>query len=303
MTEEEDFDPWPTRRQKAHDHLDLYLNLLVAGEEKAITSDSQQDAIYLFQLAMGYIHTVIGHELFDAALPWHRGNSPSELRQELLDLLLLVHPVWGANSDGPADIYAALEKLNVGETPPVFEPSKIGAGKHKWTERRYQFLAVIWAIHLQHGKVNGAQWANEVVAHAFDPAIARETPNAFSGLPQSKLRGWRLHIKKVAAGKIVDPALSRTLAERGINFAEMAVTDPDHWRMLWGGVLKSDYVQARIARRFHSWAFGCDQAFGSNSIVEAGQWYREFIALKESDYEAKRKRVRRAKKLQVNEKL
>ena len=125
MTEEEPYFGNNMTRQKAHDHLDLLINLLVAegesaptfndqreegavGEEGAMVGDGQRQAIYLFQLAVGYISTIIGGETICAAVPWHKGEAPSELRQQLVDMLRLVEPVWGERSEGNAFIYTAL---------------------------------------------------------------------------------------------------------------------------------------------------------------------------------------------------
>ena len=49
----------------------------------------------------------------------------------------------------PRDLVLALERFDGGETMPIFEAPK-RPGKQSWTERRFHFLAVLWANHLEH---------------------------------------------------------------------------------------------------------------------------------------------------------
>lgn len=279
------------RRQRAHDELDRYLDELLARESGALASDSPREARELLRNGLDFLIRVMGTGIPESAAPKILGNSPSEIRRALRDIIGLLWPVWPSTnktaglgpysgSIWPSDVIHALEKLDGGEIMPVFEVVK-RPGKAKWTEQRFHFLAALWAIHLERSKLYGPDEANNLVAHAFNPAIATVTPDAvrvydpnsgkiikkLGGLPQGSLRRWRRHFEAVAAGRVFDEVISRADAKIGIYLASS---------------LLGDLAAEACAQHLHIVVFGVTIG-GSKSLAEAGRRYQEFKTLKKSD--------------------
>lgn len=294
MTEEEPETP-TARRQRAHDELDRYLDELLAGEEAAIASDDAHKSRELYRLGLVFVERVIGHGVREAAAPKVVSNSPSEIRKALIAILYLLWPVWPTTSRPagwgpfsasiwPGDIIQALEKLNGGETMPIFEAPK-RPGKQGWTERRFHFLAVFWAINLERREGYDYDEANNLVANAFNPAISRDTPAAVRaydpnagkviirarGLPQGSLGKWRRHIEKVAQGKVFDEAIPGGDAVIGIQLASSPASESAAGVGPWDAESRAQIL--------HFVAFG-QATGGSKSLAEAGSRYQDFKRLK-----------------------
>lgn len=183
MTEEKPETP-TARRQRAHDDLDEYLDDLLAGEEAALASDNPYEARRLFGAGLVFLQMLIGFDVLESLAPKIISDSPQEMRKALINILYLLWPIWpGASrttqgpfseSIWPKDLILALERFDGGETMPIFEAPK-RPGKQSWTERRFHFLAVLWANHLEHCEGYNAAEANNLVARAFNPAISKDT--------------------------------------------------------------------------------------------------------------------------------
>ena len=274
------------RRQRAHEELDRYLDNLFAEEHAALHSGDREEHLSWFRGdivrdGLIFVRGLIGDDLLETAAPRLRSHSPTELRGALIEILFLLGHIWphadrkrgyGPLHDTlrPLDVIIALKKLDLGETMPIFQAAR-GAGKHKWTERRYHYLAALWATYLEHGRGIKDKIANNLVAQAFQNASKDTGKNG--RLPQGQIPAWRRQ-------------------QDADNLWIRSAKRPESSYGTWS--------DRRLAEYLHSIAFH-EYRGGPISLEEAGKLYQEFMALKTADSEASRKRAQRAKKLKAKE--
>jgi hypothetical protein len=294
------------RRKRAHELLDEYLDdVETRVGPAALASESPHEARELFKRGMDFARNLLGAELRNKAAPCFSGNDPRDERRvlvESIDLLGLAWPPAGRIDAGDVrgdlwvvDVINAIQKLDVGETAPIFQAST-GAGKYKWTERRYRFVAVLWANYLYlAGEEPTLALANNRVARAFNSSVT-DVPYKSGRFNEGQLPKWRVHIEDVAAGIAHDDAMPMALARGGMMHAsELAESwryrdcgDAENWRQM----VSRSFSQIALD------AMGC----GATSLDETGARFQSFMKLKSDDYTSKRKRIQRAKKLNLKDK-
>jgi len=246
------------------------------------------EAINLFTEAMGFASILTGGDLREAVAPTYTLGEPDEMRQALIRSIELIRAVWPSRSKSLqfspqpiwwSDVVEWIEMLNNGQTPAIFERPK-GAGSFNWTEKRFRFLAALWATHVEFSKDWKREASNNFVAIAFDPSIGQETTES-GRLSQGQIPRWRKWVDDVACYKVRDTAVTAALAQSGLR---LALTKP-----------KSEHNAREIALGLYHVTFGA-MANGADTLREAGERFQRHREIRALDPQTERQRKRRADK-------
>jgi hypothetical protein len=258
-------------RAWAHERLDR----LLENRSGVSVDDGEAEAYY--RACMGFAHHLIGKDIIEAVAPtFEAGNSTSE-RIALAASIDLVASIWPSRSRSigqfyrpthwPNDLINALEMLNEGQVPSVFQRAS-GPGKatYGWRAKRFTALAALWAIHLEKsGQANSCFDANDRVAGAFG------FPGG-SGRRAATIARWRSNFEAGKAG------IDMEVVRLGLQIASAPI----------GSIHDSE----GLALALSSIAFGT-RSDGARSLLEAGERYQAHKSLVDSLQSPKKRRGKR----------